>query len=224
MYRKNTGGQYLGFAMVTTSGVADTAATVTVRVVIDNGSQVAGGGSVTNMGNGQYRYTLAQADTNGNNISVLFTASGDVPAEKTFVTTAADPTDGTAFGLVRLDASVGSRMSLFTLPSNFSAFSINSLGQVVTVTNLDKADYALTAIANTAVADAVLDRDMSLGTDSGSTTVRTMRQALRFLRNKWSLVSGTLTVTKEDDATTSWTATATQSAGNPVSQIDPAGP
>jgi hypothetical protein len=40
------------------------------------------------------------------------------------------------------------------------------------------------------VADAILNRDMSTGTDSGSTTVRTVRQALRFLRNKWS-ISGT---------------------------------
>ena len=71
-------------------------------------------------------------------------------------------------------------------------------------------------------ADAVLDRDMSLGSDSGSPTVRTVRQALRFLRNKWSIAGGTLTVYKEDDTATSWTSAITTSAGNPVSTSDPA--
>jgi uncharacterized protein YjbJ (UPF0337 family) len=75
------------------------------------------------------------------------------------------------------------------------------------------------------IADALLDRDMSTGTDSGSTTVRTVRQALRFLRNKWSISAGTLTVTKEDDTTSSWTAAVTGTAGaDPVTTVDPGGP
>lgn len=77
-----------------------------------------------------------------------------------------------------------------------------------------------TAIEN---ADALLNRDMSAGTDSGSPTVRTVRQALRFLRNKWSISGTTLTVTKEDDATPSWTSTVSTSAGaDPVTGSDPA--
>lgn len=77
----------------------------------------------------------------------------------------------------------------------------------------------------TRVADAILDRDMSTGTDSGSSTVRTPRQALRFLRNKWSLSGSTLTVTKEDDSTSSWTSTITATPGaDPITANDPAGP
>ena len=77
-----------------------------------------------------------------------------------------------------------------------------------------------TAIQN---ADALLNRDMSIGTDSGSPTVRTVRQALRFLRNKWSISGITLTVTKEDDATASWTSTVSTTAGaDPVTGNDPA--
>lgn len=83
---------------------------------------------------------------------------------------------------------------------------------------------AMAADAGAEIADAFLDRDMSTGTDSGSTTVRTPRQALRGIRNKSSIAAGTLTVTKEDDATTSWTAAVTTAAGNPISAIDPAGP
>lgn len=81
----------------------------------------------------------------------------------------------------------------------------------------------LSTTERNAISDAMLDRNMATGTDSGSTTIRTMRQALRFLRNKWAISGGTLTVSKEDDTTTSWTGTVTQTAGNPVSQIDPAG-
>jgi hypothetical protein len=81
----------------------------------------------------------------------------------------------------------------------------------------------LTSGERTAVADALLDRDMSTGTDSGSATVRTVRQALRFLRNKWSLSGTTLTVTKEDDSTASWTATVTtNAAAEPITASDPA--
>jgi len=75
------------------------------------------------------------------------------------------------------------------------------------------------------VADALLDRDMSTGTDSGSSTVRTVRQALRFLRNKWSISGTTLSVCKEDDSAVSWTASLTQTAGaDPITGSDPTGP
>jgi hypothetical protein len=77
-----------------------------------------------------------------------------------------------------------------------------------------------TAIEN---ADALLDRNMATGTDSGSPTVRTVRQALRFLRNKWAISGGTLDVKKEDDTTSSWTSTvATDPAADPITGNDPA--
>lgn len=81
-----------------------------------------------------------------------------------------------------------------------------------------------TAVQN---ADALLNRDMSTGSDSGSPTVRTVRQALRVLRNKVDLVvsAGNMVVYKEDDSTSSWTAALTTSAtAAPVTVIDPAGP
>jgi hypothetical protein len=64
---------------------------------------------------------------------------------------------------------------------------------------------------------------MSTGTDSGSPTVRTVRQALRTLRNKVDVTGGVMTVAKEDDSTASWTATVSTTPGaNPVTTIDPA--
>lgn len=98
------------------------------------------------------------------------------------------------------------------------------LAGVTVTTNNDKTGYALTAGERTSVADALLDRDMSTGADSGSTTVRTVRNALRFLRNKWSISGTTMTVCKEDDTTTAWTSTLSTTAGaNPVTTSDPAG-
>jgi hypothetical protein len=92
------------------------------------------------------------------------------------------------------------------------------------VTNGDKTGYALTSGERTSVADAVLDRDMSVGTDSGSPTVRTVRQALRVLRNAWTIVGSTQTVYKEDDTTASWSQVLTATPGaDPVTATNPAG-
>jgi hypothetical protein len=71
----------------------------------------------------------------------------------------------------------------------------------------------------TAQADALLNRDMATGTDSGG---RTVRNALRVLRNKVSSAAGTLTVTKEDDTTSAWTASLTTDvAAEPIVGVDP---
>lgn len=82
---------------------------------------------------------------------------------------------------------------------------------------------SLATDAGTELADAFLNRNMATGTDSGtdSTSVRTVRQALRALRNKTALVAGTLTVYKEDDSTASWTTTIATATRDPISSSDP---
>ena len=81
----------------------------------------------------------------------------------------------------------------------------------------------LSSAARNAAADSLLNRDMSVGTDSGSATVRTVRQALRFLRNAWTVSGSTLTVKREDDTTTDWTGTVSQDgSANPITGVDPA--
>lgn len=82
--------------------------------------------------------------------------------------------------------------------------------------NLDTQLAALpTATEN---ADELLKRDWTSVTGEAA---RSVLNALRFLRNKWSIAGGTLTVTKEDDATTAWTGAVTTTAGDPASAIDP---
>ena len=72
-----------------------------------------------------------------------------------------------------------------------------------------------TAVQN---ADALLDRNVS----GGSSTGRTVKQVFHFIRNKWVVAAGTLTVYDTDDTTTSWTATVTGTAGaDPVTGVDP---
>lgn len=103
MYRKNTSGQYLYFGLVAAStGSALTGATVTAVRSIDGAAQGAATGTVSEPGNGQYQLAMSQADTNGNNIGFLFTASTAVPVSISIVTTAANPTDSVRFGLTAL--------------------------------------------------------------------------------------------------------------------------
>lgn len=82
---------------------------------------------------------------------------------------------------------------------------------------------ALATDAAQEIADVLLDRDMSAGTDSGSATVRTVRQALRYLRNRRRINLGQIDVYKEDDSTQSWTGTVQTAAGDPITEVNPAG-
>lgn len=68
-------------------------------------------------------------------------------------------------------------------------------------------------------ADAVLKRDWTSVTGEAA---RSLLNALRFLRNKWSVSGATLTVTKEDDATTAWTSALTGNpSADPITGSDP---
>ena len=70
-----------------------------------------------------------------------------------------------------------------------------------------------------ALADAILKRDFSAVSGEAS---RSMLNAMRILRNKWDVASGTLTVKKEDDSTTAWTAAVTSNAAaEPIIGSDP---
>lgn len=73
----------------------------------------------------------------------------------------------------------------------------------------------LTAAERNAVADALLARSMG--------NARTVKEALSFLRNKWTVAGGTLTVYDTDDSAVLWTATiGSDAAALPVVSSDPA--
>lgn len=75
------------------------------------------------------------------------------------------------------------------------------------LTSLAQASDVPTAIEN---ADALLTRDWTMVTGAAA---RSVLNALRFLRNKWFVSGGTLTVTEEDDTTPAWTGTVDSDAG-----------
>lgn len=83
-------------------------------------------------------------------------------------------------------------------------------GMALSTSILDKVGTSGVAISTstmTTIADKLLDRDMGLGPDTGvgtGTAGRTVRQALRPLRNHWTAASGTYTSFKEDDTTISY--------------------
>jgi len=205
------------FAFDTTTGAPKTgdAANLTAYVSKDYGSvTVLTDTSATEMdatnAMGWYLFDVTQAETNGN--ALLFTAKSST-ANITVV-----------------------GQHIFTTPANFTSFvtptgasvgevtgAVGSvLGGIDTASGTVKTlDAAITALGTpTVVADAILNRDMATGTDSGG---RTVRNALRVLRNKTAASAGTLTVTKEDDSTPAWTAALTTDAGAvPIVTIDPA--
>jgi hypothetical protein len=78
------------------------------------------------------------------------------------------------------------------------------------------------ALSANVIADAILKRDWTAVTGEAA---RSLLNALRLLRNKWSIdpTTGVLTVYKEDDTTAAWTAQlSTSSAASPVTTSDPA--
>ncbi len=93
-------------------------------------------------------------------------------------------------------------------PPNFDLLSITNSGYVHT-----------SQASNHLTADHLLGRNIAGGSDGG----RTVQQALYFLRNKWTVAGGTLTVYGTDDATPSWTGAVTGTAGaDPITGNDPA--
>ena len=68
------------------------------------------------------------------------------------------------------------------------------------------------------IADALLKRDWTAVTGEAS---RSALNALRFLRNKFVISSGTLSVKEEDDTTEAWNATVTTGARDAITEVDP---
>jgi hypothetical protein len=76
---------------------------------------------------------------------------------------------------------------------------------------------ALADAACAEIADKILGRSLAGGADGG----RTIRSALRRIRNRVAIAAGVLTVYGEDDATPDHTAAVTTAAGDPIVEVDP---
>jgi hypothetical protein len=196
--------EYLYFVAFSTADhitrVSDlTSFTVEASVAGSSGATFATSVSIVNSTRMPGVYKLLLAD------STIMTISTGVDSREVclHITSSMDPVTRT-FELYRPKLTVGETLSVVSSVADVTVLSISTLA------------------ANT-IADSVLNRNMATGTDSGSPSVRTVRQALRFLRNRWVVSGGTLTVYKEDDTTSSWTSTVTSSAtADPIIESNPA--
>lgn len=114
-----------------------------------------------------------------------------------------------------LNATVSSRLASASYTAPLDAAGVRTAVGLASA-NLDtQLDALPTATEN---ADALLKRDWTSVTGEAA---RSVLNALRFLRNKWTASGGSLTVYKEDDTTTAWSGAVTTAASDPVSSIDP---
>lgn len=208
--RKNVAGQSVGAEMITAADGSAFTGAVSVFVTLDAGTQAAGtvgGGACTHEGNGYHTYLPAQAETNGDLAAFTFIGTGAIPRTVQIYTA---PADIVADLRAQMDNALTTYGALQPIVPG-RLIDVDALGQV-TVGNL-----ATPALED--IADNVLTRDWTL---IASAPARCLLNAARFLRNKWSVSAGTLTVTKEDDTTTAWDAVTTGLAGaDPITGVDP---
>lgn len=115
-----------------------------------------------------------------------------------------------------INATISSRLASSSYTAPLDAVGTRSAVGLASA-NLDTQLAALPTAAENA--DALLGRNLA----GGSSTGRTVKQALRALRNKVTIAGGTITVYQEDDATSDWTAAATTDAtADPITEVDPA--
>jgi hypothetical protein len=176
----------------------------------------AAGAGLTNIGTIATCTNLTNAPTNGDLTAVM-------KASVTTAATAATPTAAAVTGAVgSVTGNVGGNVVGST--GSVTAGVTVATGGISTLSfaagAIDAASIATDAGAE--IADAVLLRKLDrTGTGNDTAQERTVVNALRAIRNKASISGGTLTVTKEDDVTTAWTAAVTTAAGNPLSGVDP---
>lgn len=116
----------------------------------------------------------------------------------------------------RMDSSVGA-MAANTLTA--SALATDAVTEIQSGLAVPGSAMTLTTGERTSIAEALLKLDLSTVTGEAA---RSVLNAIRFLRNKFTVSGTTLTVYKEDDATSAWTGTVTTNASaDPITGNDP---
>lgn len=178
----------------------------TVTISKNGATAVSGAGTFTEVGNGVYYYefTAGEADTLGW-IALNVQKATCRQYNAIIQVMAYDYAAGTNLGLTHLDAAITTRMASFTYTAPPSTNDIWTFSPRTLTSGA--------APSATTIADAVLNRKLdSTGDGTDTLNERTVRSALRAMRNKVAVASGVMTVTKEDDATTAWTASLSNTA------------
>ena len=205
-----------------------TGATLTITISKDGAAFASISPTVTERGNGWYSIALTTGNTDTLGDLVLrATASGADPIdlrEQVFAAIPGDSVTVSSIGSNVITAASIATDAVTEIQSGLAGAS--DLTAVKAKTDLIPANPAAVGSAMTLttaergdIADKILGRNVSGGSDTG----RTVKQALHFLRNKWTVSSSTLTVYDTDDATTSWTGTVASTPGaDPITGNDPA--
>jgi hypothetical protein len=106
-------------------------------------------------------------------------------------------------GFKEVDAATMPGIYRLDLPD--AAVAVGADDVTVVVRGASGTNGAVMTIKLLSVASDILSADLGSGTNAGTLNERTVRSALRSLRNKVSVASGTMTVYKENDADTAWT-------------------
>jgi hypothetical protein len=250
--KKNTAGQRIGVQMTSAADGSNFTGATTVFVTGDAGTQAigtVGAGVCTHEGLGYHTYTPSQAETNFDLIAFTFTGAGAITASiQLYTDTAATPNDVNAelvsYGALQptvagrtLDVSATGGAGVDwgnvenqSTPVNLSSTNIdvdqiiasvtgNVNGSVGSIATGGIVALSFDAAALLAIADALLKRDMAAVSGEAA---RSPLNAFRFLRNKWEVVAGVITIKKEDDTTTAWTGATTGTLGAlPITAVDP---
>lgn len=225
----NSAGLTAYYVRPLTAAAAITLATQTVSGAFSSGGFVEV--DATNMP-GVYRFDVPNAAlaTGVNSVVVMLkgaTNMAQIVLEIDLV--AYDPQSATNLGLTQVDAIKTETASIQADTDNLQT----RVPVALVAGRMDSSAGAIAANAITAasmavdagqeIADSILLRNLDrTGSGTDSVNERTVVNALRAIRNKVSISAGTLTVTKEDDIATAWTAAVTTAAGNPLTGVDPA--
>lgn len=162
----------------------------------------------------------------GTGTGEIDTNGGRATADVTYIAGSAVNTTSAQLGvnLVNIAGSAVStstaQLGVNTVNAGGTAWNSGAITANTIATDAIDAD-ALKADASEQIADAILNRNLAGGSNSG----RLVKEALYPLRNKVAVSGGTMTVYGVDDNTSSWTATVTTTEGaNPITAVDPAGP
>jgi len=138
----------------TADGSAVTTGTPTVYYTIDGGAQGTGAGASVHEGNGQWTYTPAQAETNGNHVAFTMALTNAIAQTVNVWPVSFDPTDAVRMGLTSLPNAAA---------DGAGGLPISDAGGLDLDTLLG---YLTAAVATaTALATAQTDLDTITGTD-----------------------------------------------------------
>ena len=162
--RKNVASQTIAFQMTlaTDGTTAVTSGTPTVYYTIDGGTQGTGAGTAAHEGNGQWSYSPAQAETNGDHVIFTMVLATAITQAVQVYPVSYDPTDATRLGLTALpnaaaDAAGGLAISdaggldLDAKLANTNEITVARMGALTDWINGGRLDLLLDAIPTTAM-------------------------------------------------------------------------